>query len=119
MARRLLGVTAIVLAAAILLPGCSKKSTSEATITACKADSGGGKPTAEGQVTNSSSKGSAFLIRIGFYDSSGNRVSEGADTVSGVGAGSSAPWHVTGAADANGKLTCKVLEVRRSVAPGS
>ncbi len=109
----------VLLAAVVVLPGCSKKSTDAATVTACNADPGGGKPTAEGQVRNSTSKGSAFLIRVGFYDSGGNRVSEGADSVSGVDAGGSAPWHVTGAADANGPLTCKVMELRRSVAPGS
>ena len=105
---------------AVTLFACGTKSTTkDATISTCNADPGGGRPHAEGQVTNTSSKGSAFVIRLGFYDSSGNRVSEGADTVSGVGPGNNAPWHITGAADAKGPLTCKLLTVRRTVAPGS
>jgi hypothetical protein len=65
------------LAAATLLAGCgTNKSTSDATVTACNADPGGGQPTAEGTVLNSSSETSTFVLRIGFYDGSNNRVSD-------------------------------------------
>jgi hypothetical protein len=101
------------------LLACSSKPTSDATVSSCQADPAGGKPKAEGQVTNNSSKDSAFVIRIGFYDSSGNRVSDGADSLSGVGANASSSWHVTGATSAKGPLTCKVLDVRRTAVPGS
>jgi hypothetical protein len=114
--RLLRAAGAAVLTTALL--ACSSKTTS-ATVSSCQADPGGGNPKAEGQVTNDSSKDSAFVIRIGFYDSSGNRVSDGADSLSGVGAHTSAPWHVTGATSAKGPLTCKVLDVRRTAVPGS
>ena len=101
----------------IVALGCGGKSTSDATVTACNADPDGAPPHAEGQVTNSSSKDSVFVVRVGFYDSSGNRVSEGVDTIGDVEAGSSSPFQINGAARAKGPLTCKVLNVRRSVSP--
>jgi hypothetical protein len=102
-----------------LLACSSSKPTGDVKVSSCEADPGGGNPKADGEVTNNSSKDSAFVIRIGFYDSSGNRVSDGADALSGVGANTSAAWHVTGAASAKGPLTCKVLDVRRTAVPGS
>ena len=119
MSRSLRLVAAVAIAGSVLIGCGTSKSTSDATITACNADPNGGKPTAEGQVKNPSSESSTFFIRIGFYDSSGNRVSEGADTVGSVNAdGGTGPWSVTGAADANGPLTCKVMTLRRTAAPG-
>ncbi len=100
-----------------VLLGCGGKSTSEATVTTCQADPDGAPPHAEGQVTNNSSKQSIFFVRVGFYDSSGNRVSEGADTINDVEPGASAPFNINGAARAKGPLTCKVLNVRRSASP--
>lgn len=100
-----------------VLLGCGGESTSAATVTACNADPDGAPPHAEGQITNKSSKESIFVVRVGFYDSSGNRVSEGADTINDVAPGASAPFNVNGAARAKGPLTCKVLNVRRSVSP--
>lgn len=93
--------------------------TGDATVSSCNASPNGDQPTAAGQVVNRSSKGSGFLLRVGFYDSSGNRVSDGGDTVNGVDPGQSAPWHVTGVSSAKGPLTCKVMSVSRYVAPGS
>ena len=102
-----------------ILAGCgTSKSTADATVTACNADPNGGKPTAEGQVRNTSSKSSTFFIRLGFYDPSGNRVSEGLDSVGSVNPGQSGPFSITGAADAQGLLMCKVLTLRRTAAPG-
>jgi len=66
-----------VVVAGVIVVGCgTSKSTQDASITECNADPGGGKPTAKGQVVNTSSESSTFNLRIGFYDSSGNRVSE-------------------------------------------
>ncbi len=117
MSRRLLGVAmAAVLTTSLL--GCGSKSTSDASVTACQPDpDGAAPPRAEGQITNTSSKDSSFFVRIGFYDSSGNRVSEGADTINDVEPGTSSPFQITGTARARGPLTCKVMTVRRSVSP--
>jgi hypothetical protein len=100
-----------------VLLGCGGKSTSDATVTACNADPDGGLPRAEGQITNSSSKDSVFFVRVGFYDTAGNRVSEGGDSIGDVEAGTTSPFQINGAARAKGPLTCKVLNVRRSVSP--
>ena len=63
--------------AAALLVGCgTSKSTQDASVSACNADPGGSKPTAQGQVINTSSETSSFFVRLGFYDLSNNRVSE-------------------------------------------
>ena len=97
--------------------GCGGKSTSDASVLSCVADPDGGPPRAEGQITNSSSKESVFVIRVGFYDSSGNRVSEGSDSISDVEPGTSSPFQINGIARAKGPLECKVLNVRRSVSP--
>ena len=117
MSRRLLGIAMVAALTAVLF-GCGSKSTSAATVTACVAHpDGDAPPHAEGQVTNSSSKESVFLVRVGFYDTNGNRVSEGADTIKDVGPGTSAPFNVNGVTRAKGPLDCKVLTVRRSVSP--
>ncbi len=117
MSRRLLGI-AMAAVLTVTLVGCGSKSTSAATVTNCQPDPGGdAPPMAEGQVTNNSSKASSFFIRVGFYDNSGNRVSEGVDTLNDVEPGTSSPFQVVGAARANGPLNCKVMTVRRSVSP--
>ncbi len=121
MSRRLLPVlvAAPTLTALVACTSGAGNLAGDATVTSCEASPTGDQPTATGQVVNHSSKGSGFLIRIGFYDSSGNRVSDGGDTVNGVDPGQSAPWHTTGATSAKGPLTCKVISVSRYVAPGS
>ena len=91
----------------------------DATITACTAGADNGRPVAEGQVTNSSSKSSNYTIRIAFYDASDNKVTEGADVVTGVEASSSSPWRVTGLGTMNGPPDCRVAGVTRNAAPGS
>jgi hypothetical protein len=106
---------AAVLTTALL--GCGGKSTSEASVISCVADPDGGPPRAEGQIRNNSSKDSIFFVRVGFYDSAGNRVSEGSDSIGDVEPGTSSPFQINGAARAKGPLTCKVLNVRRSVSP--
>lgn len=118
MARRALGLVAVALMTAALTGCGTSKSTQDASVAACNADPGGGRPTAEGQVVNTSSKSSSFFLRVAFYDGSGNKVSEGVDQVGSIDPGKGGPWHVTGATDAKGPLTCKVVTLRRTAAPG-
>lgn len=102
------------------LPACSSSTHSPAgdvTVTACRADPGGGRPTADGHITNHTSKASSYAFGVTFDDASGNRVTAGAATVGKVDAGADATWHVTGATDAKGPLTCKISGVTRAVAP--
>ncbi len=116
MSRRLLGIAMTAVLTTVLF-ACGGKSTSDATVTACIADPDGGPPRAEGQIRNTSSKDSIFFVRVGFYDTAGNRVSEGSDSISDVEPGASSPFQINGAARAKGPLTCKVLNVRRSLTP--
>jgi hypothetical protein len=113
----------MVLVAAVAVAGlgaCSSDSDveAEASITACTPGPDNGKPVAQGQLTNSSSKSSNYSVRVGFYDSSDNRVTEGADVVTDVESGTASPFTVTGVGDMNGPVVCKVLGVTRSANPG-
>jgi hypothetical protein len=90
----------------------------EATVTACTPGPDNGRPVAEGQVTNGSSKTSNYTVRVGFYDSSGNKVTEGGDVVTDVEPATSSPWQATGAGTVKGAVTCRVLGVTRNVNPG-
>lgn len=115
---RSVGLGAVALTA-VLSAGCgTSKATSDATVAACDAEPGGGQPKASGQVVNTSSKSSSFFLRIGFYDSSGNKVSEGVDQVGSIEPGKGGPWQTTGVQSAKGPLTCKVVTLRRTVAVG-
>jgi hypothetical protein len=101
-----------------LLGGCSSKAAAQdVTVTACQADPAGGRPAADGTIVNHSSKASTYVIDIIFYDSSGNRASEGGATVGKVEPGATATFHAGGLASAKGPLTCKVASVTRTVAP--
>ena len=91
----------------------------DATVTNCEPGTDTEKPHAIGEVRNSSSKTSSFFIRIEFHDSDGNRLSEGVDTITDVEPGTTAPFNITGLADAKGSLTCEVGTVRRTAAPGA
>ena len=116
--RRLMA--AAVLGGLAALPACSSSThspASDVTVTTCRADPGGGRPTAEGHITNHTSKASTYAFGVTFNDSSGNRVTAGAATVGKVDAGQDTTWKVTGATDAKGPLTCKVNGVSRAVAP--
>jgi hypothetical protein len=108
------------LVAVTLGSGCSsnkKNASADVTITRCDADPSGGRPTADGQITNHSSKSSAYAFRVTFTDSSGNKVSDGAASVGKVDAGGTATWHADGVANANGPLTCKATNVVRTAVP--
>jgi cytoskeletal protein RodZ len=101
--------------------GCSsdkkKEAAKDVTVGDCKADPGGGRPTASGTITNHSSKDSAYAFRVEFDDASGNSVSEGAVTVAKVAHGADASWKATGARSAKGDVTCKVKDVTRTAVP--
>ena len=116
--RRMVALAALALTGILPLACGTSKSTTDASIAECNADPGGGQPTARGQVVNTSSKTSSFYLRIGFYDSSGNKVSEGVDQVGSIDPGKGGPWQTTGVARAKGPLTCKVITLRRTYAPG-
>jgi len=102
-----------------LCAGCSSSKAAEkdVTITACKPSTSGGHPTADGRITNHSSKDSAYTIHVKFKDSSGNGAGDGFAAVAKVPAGSSATWHATGTVSAKGGVTCKLDSVTRNVSP--
>jgi hypothetical protein len=102
-----------------LLAGCSSNKAAEkdVSITACRDDPGGGRPTADGTIVNHSSKASTYVVDIQFIDSSGNKVSEGGSPVGKVEPGATAVFHAQGLSGAKGPLTCKVATVQRTVAP--
>ncbi len=92
--------------------------TDDASVTACTPGPNDGQPVAEGQVTNTSSKASNYTIRVGFYDTADNKVTEGGDVVTDVEPGSASPWMVTGVGSVKGPVACKILGVTRSADPG-
>lgn len=112
------GPVAVLVVAAVLTAGCtSKKAAQDVSVTACTADPAGGRPVATGTIVNHSSQASTYAVDIAFYDSSGNKVSEGGATVGKVEPGATATFHAGGLANAKGPLTCKVANVTRTVAP--
>jgi hypothetical protein len=103
---------------AVLLAGCSsKKAAQDVSITACRADPAGGRPTADGAIVNHSSEASTYVVNVTFFDGSGNKVSEGGATVGKVESAATAVFHAEGLASAKGPLTCKVASVTRTLAP--
>ncbi|MEA2704546.1 MAG: hypothetical protein QOJ69_63 [Actinomycetota bacterium] len=114
MSRRILTLLAVV-AVAGAIAGCgTSKSTDDAKVTTCVADPGGGQPTATGTVLNSSSETSTFVLKIGFYDTSDNRVSDAVVNVGDVEANQTGQWQTTGLTSAKGPLTCKVTSLNRT-----
>ena len=106
--------------AALGLAGCSEAADhkADASITACTPAADGGKPVAEGQVTNPTSKTSNYSIRVSFYDESDNKVTEGIDAITDVEPGTSSPWRVTGLRSQNGPVDCRLGTVTRNAKPG-
>lgn len=119
MSRFALFVLAIGLPVAALSAGCTSSATAakDVAVTACNADPGGGRPTADGTIVNHSSKASTYVVNVNFYDTSNNKVSQGAATVGKVEPGATANFHLQGLASAKGPLTCKVGTVNRTQAP--
>ena len=113
-ARRMFALLAVVALAGVLTGCGTSKSTEDAKVTACVADPGGEKPTAAGTVLNSSSETSTFVLRIAFYDSSDNRVSDAVVNVGDVEPAAVGEWQTTGVASAKGPLTCKVTSLNRT-----
>ncbi len=107
----------LLLGALAACSGAAKSVTSDATVTSCTPGDGE-RPSASGDIANRSSKKSSFAVQVSFYDSSGNRVAEGADTVNGVEAGATGRWHAVATADAKGPINCKLKTVRRVRSPG-
>lgn len=109
---------AALIAASALLASCTSTASAEkdVAITSCAVNANG-RPTVMGTVDNHTSKASSYAIAVGFYDSAGNRVSEGAASLGKVEASQTATFSADGAARAAGPLTCKLLSVTRVVAP--
>lgn len=113
-------VFAVVLCALVAVAagaGCSsaaKNAGADVTVSRCEADPSGGQPAAAGEITNHSSKDSAYAFRVTFIDSAGNKVSEGATSVARVEAGGTASWTAGGLAGGKGPLTCEVSSVVRT-----
>jgi hypothetical protein len=109
----------VVVCASGLIVGCtsSKTAAKDVKITACKGSPTGDHPTAQGTIKNTSSKSSAYLIRVKFKDSSGNGVGDGAATVAKVDPGTTAQWHVTDALKAKGAVNCELGDVKRTAVP--
>ena len=89
----------------------------DATVTACTPGPNDGQPVAEGQITNTSSKTSNFTLRVGFYDTADNKITEGGDVVTDVEPSSSSPWNATGAGSVKGAVDCRILGVTRNLDP--
>lgn len=114
---RTVAVTTLLTLAGLGTASCSsdeKNAAADVTVTACTPDPAGGRPSAQGRITNNSSKASAYAFRVSFIDTAGNKVSEGAVAVADVEAGGNAVWRTQGAASAKGRLTCSVSDVTRT-----
>ncbi len=98
--------------------GCSSESAKkDVTITACKADPGGGHPTASGRILNHSSKTSIYTIHVKFKDASGNGVGDGIAGVARVDPKETAKWDLTGSLNAKGPVKCSLSSVSRNAVP--
>ena len=121
--RTILAIVALLIVAAIVIGFLlARKTTDDAkkdvSVKVCKADAGGGKPTASGEILNHSSKTSNYTIRLKFKDKQGNAVSEGLAPVKDVEPDKTATWELTGGESAKGPLTCEITGVGRTHLPG-
>jgi hypothetical protein len=111
-------VAALIVAGACTLAGAgcteSKSARKDVTITSCKADPGGGRPSATGTIVNHSSKTSRYAVHVKFYDTSGNAVGDGLSTVASVDPDETAKWDTKGSLNAKGPVTCKLDDVTRN-----
>ena len=105
--------------AACLLAGAgcssSKSAKKDVKITTCKADPGGGRPTASGTIVNHSSKTSAYTVHVKFKDSSGNGVGDGVSVVASVDPNETAKWDTKSSLNSKGPVTCELDSVTRNV----
>ncbi len=120
MVRRISVAGLAALASVALLGGCSseeKNVDADVSVSSCTPDPGGGRPTANGGITNHSSKDSGYAFTVIFRDPAGNRVSEGAAAVSEVKPAANATWRVEGVTSAKGPLSCDITNVVRTAVP--
>jgi hypothetical protein len=106
------------IALATLAAACSSSGSGAAkdvTVTSCDSSPSGGHPRASGQITNHSSKDSAYVIHVRFTDASGNGVGDGVATVAKVAPSGTASWHADDVTSAKGPVSCKVSSVTRTV----
>jgi len=111
------GVAASVVALG-LLAACSSSSSPAAkdvALTSCTPSASGGHPTASGQITNHSSKDSAYVIHVKFSDASGNGAGDGVAAVAKVAPGGTASWHADDVTSVKGSVSCKISSVTRTV----
>ena len=113
-----LAVIAVIVLVVVMVTRTSDDAKDDVTVSACKADPGGGDPTAAGRIVNGSSKTSYYVIRLRFEDAQGNGVSEGVANVNDVQALATARWQLTGTRSAQGPVTCVVTDVSRTHLPG-
>lgn len=92
----------------------SKSAKKDVKIVSCKADPGGGKPSAAGTIVNHSSKTSRYTVHVKFYDTSGNAVGDGLSAVGSVDPDETAQWDAKGSVNAKGPVTCKLDSVTRN-----
>lgn len=118
---KILRLTAVAALGGIGLLGCGGESSDtesdDVVVTACNPAAAGGKPSASGTISNSTSKDSGYSFVVKFLDPSGNEVSQGTDAVLKVDAGGTAKWDVDGITSANGPVTCKVTNISRTAVP--
>lgn len=118
---KILRLTAAAALGGVGLLGCGGESSNsesdDVVVTACNAAAAGGKPSASGTISNTTSKASGYSFRVQFLDPSGNEVSQGADGVVKVDAGGTATWDLEGITSANGPVTCKVTNITRTAVP--
>ena len=117
---RVLVSASVLLGTGLALAGCGGASSAaqkDVSVTACSGASQP-RPAASGTIVNRSSKVSSYAVRVIFEDVSGNRVTEGADTVARVSPGHSATWSTSGVTGAKGEVHCRVASVSRVALPG-
>jgi len=113
----LIVVIAIVVIVVVLATKESSDAKDDVSIKTCQAASGS-KPTASGQIDNTTSKDSNYTVRVKFIDSDGNTVSQGEAVVKDVGSKTTAKWQLTGVQSADGPVHCKLGGVSRTHLPG-
>ena len=115
---RLLNLTLTAALAVPVLAGCgegsSKAPEGDVSVSTCVADPGGGKPKAEGNIVNNTSKPSGYTFRVAFLDPAGNEVSQGSAGVGRVEPGGTATWRLEGGVSAKGALRCELRNVTRT-----
>ena len=116
----LLAVVAAVVAIVILATKESDDAKDDVSIQSCEADSGGGQPTASGQVNNTTSKDSNYTIRGEFAGPDGNTLTQGQTAVRRrrVGLHCELGKPDRGPSPTDGQVRCEVSGASRTHVPG-